>query len=84
MVMPSGAYEITAASFRTKERATNVAESLAAAGLPVSARADLSGQWHRVVVGPFRSSDEARAAQEKLEARGFGGTYISLNGPAAR
>jgi cell division septation protein DedD len=73
---PTG-YEITAASFKTEERATSVAESLTRSGLPVAARIDATGQWYRVVVGPFATSDEAKAAQETLERQGFSGTHIS-------
>ncbi len=69
-------YEITAASFRTEERAMGVAGSLENAGLPVEARLDATGQWYRVVVGPFASMEEARAAQERLVDRGFSGTRI--------
>ena len=79
-----GVYEITAASFKTEERATGVAQTLAKAGLPVEARIDSTGQWYRVVVGPFTSSEGARAAQETLVERGFTGTRISFNGPGAR
>ncbi len=80
----TGVYEITAASFKTQERATSVAQELENAGLPVAARIDSSGLWYRVVVGPFASSELARAAQETLVERGFTGTRISFNGPSAR
>lgn len=75
----SGNYEITAASFRTEERAVSVAATLRNAGLPVTSRLDTSGQWYRVVVGPFATTDEARAAQAQLEERGFTGTRIYSN-----
>lgn len=78
-----GAYEITAASFRTEERAVNVATTLRAAGMPVNSRVDASGQWYRVVVGPFVSMDDARAAQQQLEDRGFAGTRIYNTTPGA-
>lgn len=77
-VAPGGArYEITAASFRTEERATAAAAALARSGLPVSARIDSTSQWYRVIVGPFASADEARAAQETLEGQGFPGSRVS-------
>ncbi len=81
---PPGGYEITAASFRTEERAVGVAERIVSSGLPAASRPDSTRQWYRVVVGPFRSSDAARAAQEKLEAQGFDDTHIYLNTPAPR
>jgi general secretion pathway protein A len=73
-------YEITAASFKTEERATAVADALAKSGLPVAARLDATGQWYRVVVGPFATSEDAKAAQQKLEADGFPGTRILFSG----
>jgi cell division protein FtsN len=69
-------YEITAASFKTEERAASVAAQLGRIGLPVTSRLDSTGTWYRVVVGPFPSMDAARAAQEQLEERGFSGTRI--------
>lgn len=72
----AGTYEITAASFKTEERATAVAATLTERGMPVASRIDSTGQWYRVVVGPFTSVDEARDAQQQLDGLGFGGTRI--------
>ncbi|MEC7815488.1 MAG: septal ring lytic transglycosylase RlpA family protein [Pseudomonadota bacterium] len=35
-----------------------------------------SGEFHRVQVGPFRTEDDARYAQTRLESRGFGESIV--------
>ncbi|MEQ1871005.1 MAG: AAA family ATPase [Vicinamibacterales bacterium] len=69
-------FEITAASFKTEERAAAVTSTLTQAGLPAVSRADASGQWYRVVVGPFDSKESALDAQQQLDGLGFKGTRI--------
>lgn len=73
---PAGGFEIMAASFKTEERASVVALSLTRYGLPVTTRADASGAWHRVIVGPFTTREDALDAQQQLDAQGFGDTRI--------
>jgi general secretion pathway protein A len=73
----SGAYEITVAAFRTAQRAEEVADAIAQRGLPVSTRSDPTGAWHRIVVGPLNSVDEAESVQRALARQGFSGTKIS-------
>ncbi len=75
---PGARYEVTAASFKTEGRAVSAAASLAGTGLPVASRIDSTGEWYRVVVGPFATQDQARGAQETLEQQGFPGSRISL------
>jgi general secretion pathway protein A len=69
-------FELTAASFRTEERAAAVTASLARTGLPTATRLDATGEWYRVVVGPFATRQEALNAQEALDAQGFRGSRI--------
>jgi general secretion pathway protein A len=77
----AGAFEITVAAFRTTQRAEEVADAIGQSGLPVTTRADPTGTWHLIVVGPLRSSEEAEFAQKTLARQGFSGTKIS---PVAR
>lgn len=70
-------YEITVAAFRTAQRAEEVADAIAQKGLPVSTRADPTGTWHQIVVGPLNSSDEAESVQRALARQGFAGTKIT-------
>jgi general secretion pathway protein A len=72
----SARFEITAASFRTEERASAVTASLARTGLPAATRIDATGEWYRVVVGPFESREDALDAQQQLDGQGFRGTRI--------
>jgi cell division protein FtsN len=69
-------YHITVAAFRTEQRASAVAMSLKQAGVPVYTRLDPSSQWRLVVAGPFRSIDDAAAAQRTLSANGFSDTRV--------
>lgn len=76
---------ITVAAFNTEQRASDVAAQLVEAGLPAFARRHASGV-HQVIVGPYVSTEEARAAQRILAAQGVGGTEVTLErmvaGPA--
>jgi cell division protein FtsN len=47
----------------------------------VLTRADSTGTWHLIVVGPLRSSEEAEFAQKTLARQGFSGTKVT---PIAR
>ena len=57
---------VAAASFRTPQRAAEVVGSLEGLGLPAFARPDGSGGWHQVIVGPYLSVEEAKAAERQL------------------
>jgi cell division protein FtsN len=72
-----GGYRIAVAAFRTSKRAIDVASDIAAKGLPVSTRADASGEWYQVVVGPFASQEAAANAQRTLAREGFADTRIT-------
>jgi type II secretory pathway predicted ATPase ExeA len=67
-------FDIVVASFRTDARAAAVATEIAALGLPVRRR--MSDSWQQVVVGPFKSRQEADDAQQRLQRDGMGGTQI--------
>jgi type II secretory pathway predicted ATPase ExeA len=75
----AGQFEIVVASFHTTTRATEVAAAIAALPEPVHQRE--SGGWQQVLAGPYRSADDARAAQQRLERAGFTGTHLT---PATR
>ena len=76
-VRKSDSYDISVAAFRTSKRAIDVASDIAAKGLPVTTRADPSGKWYQVVVGPYASAEEAEAAQRALAREGFADTRVS-------
>ena len=80
----TGAYEISVAAFRTAQRAEEVADAIAQRGFPVSTRADAAGTWHRIVVGPLISSDEAESVQRALARQGFSGTKITASAREGR
>src|SRR5262249_36404024 len=82
--LPAGSYEIAVAACRRAQRAEEVADAIAQHGLPVSTRTDPAGAWHRIVVGPLASPDEAESAQRALARQGFSGTKISASTPAHR
>jgi general secretion pathway protein A len=74
-------YDIAVAAFRTPKRAFDVAAEIAAKGLPVSTRADSTGTWYQVMVGPYSSAGEAEAAQRTLAREGFADTRVSSSNP---
>ena len=71
-----GSYQITVASFRTEQRATDVAATISKQ-VPAVVRTDTTGTWFRVIAGPFPSRDAALAAQEQIARGGFQGTQVS-------
>jgi general secretion pathway protein A len=77
----AGRYDIAVAAFRTASRAEDVAAGLTKSGLTVSIRTDPAGGWHQIVVGPYRSAEEAEIAQRVLVRAGFPGTRISFIPP---
>lgn len=58
-------FTVAVAAFRSDLRAGEVARSLKVLDLPAFVEAKADG-WHAVVVGPFISRDEARAAQAQV------------------
>ena len=72
-------YDIVVAAFRTSKRAIEVATDIAAKGLPVTTRADSTGNWYQVIVGPYSSVNEAEAAQRRLAREGFPDARVSPN-----
>ena len=64
-------YDIVLAAFRTSKRAIEVATDVAAKGLPVTTRADSTGNWYQVIVGPYSTASEAEAAKRRLAGEGF-------------
>jgi cell division protein FtsN len=69
-------FHITVAAFRTEQRASEVAATLKARGLPMSTRFDSASEWHLVIAGPFKSSADAAAAQRTLTSEGFTDTRV--------
>ena len=67
-------FDIVVASFRTDARAAAVSTEIAALGLPVRRR--VSDTWQQVIVGPFKTRQEAENAQQSLQRAGMGGTQI--------
>jgi cell division protein FtsN len=67
-------FDIVVASFRTDARAAAVSTEIAALGLPVRRR--VSDTWQQVIVGPFKTRQEADNAQQSLQRAGMGGTQI--------
>jgi len=67
-------FDIVVASFRTDTRASAVSLEIAALGLPVRRR--VSDTWQQVIVGPFKSRQQADDAQQLLQRAGMGGTQI--------
>ena len=67
-------FDIVVASFRTDARAAAVSLEIASLGLPVRRR--VSDTWQQVIVGPFKSRQEADDAQQRLDRAGMGGTQI--------
>lgn len=72
-----GSYQITVASFRTEQRAEDVAVTISKQQVPAVVRTDSTGTWFRVIAGPFPSRDAAVAAQEQIARSGFQGTQVS-------
>lgn len=75
--LPPGSFTIAVAAFRTEQRAQSVATAVTELPLPAAVRLDSTGGWYRVVAGPFATRDEADAARELLERRGYAGTRVS-------
>jgi cell division protein FtsN len=71
---------IVVSSFRTRDRANQVAENIVALGLPATVRS-LPG-WEQVVVGPYVSRQDVMAAQGRLTAAHFADTKITSTTPA--
>jgi hypothetical protein len=72
---------IVVSSFRTQERAAQVASDIVGLGLPAFVR-NASG-WQQVVVGPYMSREAAVVAQRRLVDVQFDNTKISQAGTLA-
>jgi general secretion pathway protein A len=70
---------IVVSSFRTRDRATQVATDIAALNLPAFVRT-IPG-WEQVVVGPYPSRPDAIAAQDQLVAAHFTDTEVTQTSP---
>ena len=70
---------VIVASFRTRDRSTQVAADIVALGLPASVRS--TSGWEQVVVGPYSTRQEATGAQSRLENAHFTDMKIVQNGP---
>jgi len=65
---------VVVSSFRTRERAAQVATEIVGLGLPGFVRTN-SG-WQEVVVGPYSSRDAALTAQQKLAGARYPDTKV--------
>lgn len=65
---------LVVSSFRTRDRAAQVASDIVALGLPAFVRTNAG--WQEVVVGPYSSRDAAIAVQTKLAAARYPDTKI--------
>ena len=72
-----GSYQITVASFRTEQRAQDVAATISKQQVPAVVRTDATGTWFQVIAGPFASREAAVAAQSQIALNGFQGTQVS-------
>jgi len=70
------AVSVAVASFTSQARAVDVATKLSESGLPAMARPDFAGGANLVIVGPFATDEEARAAQASANAQGFAAASI--------
>jgi general secretion pathway protein A len=70
----TGSFEIVVASFRTVQRATDVADAVQQLGEPVRQRS--AGGWQQVLAGPYATSAQAEEAKQHLERGGFTGIHI--------
>jgi general secretion pathway protein A len=68
-------FSVVVASFRTATRAASVAAEVAQLQLPVSTRR-IPGPWEQVIVGPYRSREEADEARQRLEQAHFTNAQI--------
>jgi type II secretory pathway predicted ATPase ExeA len=71
---------LAVASFRTADRAADLVKRIEHRGLQAFARPDASGNWQQVVVGPYASIQEAKAAKRRLAGLRIWGASIVLTG----
>jgi cell division septation protein DedD len=69
-------FTIQVGAFKGADRATAVVQQLRGTGLPAFRRADGSGLWHLVLVGPYVADTEVQAVQQALAGQGFGHTKV--------
>jgi hypothetical protein len=71
---------IIVSTFKTRDRATEVAGEVSALGLPSSVRT--ASGWEQVVVGPYSSRTDAAGAQARLVDSQFKDTKLVQTGAA--
>jgi type II secretory pathway predicted ATPase ExeA len=76
--LPSNAYRITVASFRSPENASDAVSMLKALQIAPGVAVIVQEKWHRVVAGPFATLDDATAAQRILASAGYADTLLSV------
>lgn len=69
-------YLVLVASFRSAQRANDVADQITALGLPAFIRPPGGGVWHQVAMGPYASQEEAAAARAVLERAHFDNSVV--------
>lgn len=74
---PSGSFQIAIAAFRTERRAQEVAEEVNALPVPAAVRMDTTGNWFRVIAGPFQTRAAADAALASLSKAGYAGVRVA-------
>jgi general secretion pathway protein A len=77
-------FTIAVASFRTEQRAREVATAVSSLQVPAAVRQDASGSWYGVVAGPFTSRESAEKAQAVLTRNGYADTRVQATGPDRR
>lgn len=65
---------VVVSSFRTRDRATQVATDIVGLGMPAYVRMNFG--WQEVVVGPYSSRDAALTAQKKLAGARYPDTKL--------
>ncbi len=71
----TGKYFLQAGAFKDENNARKLIAKLKTAGFAASE--STVGELHKVLVGPFPSSDAATAAKTKLKAQGFDSAFVA-------
>jgi cell division protein FtsN len=80
MIVAADSVNVLVAAFRSPKRAITTAAAIQDGGLPAFTRSQSNG-WQVVVVGPYVSVEEARAAQTMLSRQGFADSRIVVEEP---
>jgi cell division septation protein DedD len=75
-LLEAESYLVLVASFRSAQRANDVADQIMAMGLPAFIRPPGGGVWHQVAMGPYASQEEAAAARAVLERAHFDNSVV--------